>query len=407
MATRSLGTGLSVPSVLAEHSAWVVRYALGSVQYRSMLEWSDQTLAEAQSAYDRVANFIERAGAAVGKQPSREEIMAISADALPADFVAAMNDDINVSGASAAIFTAIRSGNTLLSKLADRADSDVAKAEVREALVNVRAMLDTLGLDPLAEPWVSDGAAGGAADCIMNTIIIDEKSREIRLKEIIKELDRQCQVVGVGIAGGHTTVCPNVNSPVVSVTAIGHKLRTHQKAVAGQDIVMTKHIGMSGIRTVISHKRDEILNVLPEDVINKAFAADEELIIAKEAQIFIKQNIDGAMHDASEGGIFAALWDMAEYSGTGLDIDLRHISVKQEIIEICELFNINPYILDSMGCLLMTCENGCDIVNIMKQNGIEAAVIGKITDGNNRIIHNTEEDRYLGLPEQDEIYRFI
>ena len=46
-------------------------------------------------------------------------------------------------------------------------------------------------------------------------------------------------------------------------------------------------------------------------------------IIAKEAQIFIKQNIDGAMHDASEGGIFAALWDMAEYSGTGLDIDLR------------------------------------------------------------------------------------
>ena len=196
-------------------------------------------------------------------------------------------------------------------------------------------------------------------------------------------------------------------SDVVSVTAIGHKLRTHQKAVAGQDIVMTKHIGMSGIRTVISHKRDEILNVLPEDVINKAFAADEELIIAKEAQIFIKQNIDGAMHDASEGGIFAALWDMAEYSGTGLDIDLRHISVKQEIIEICELFNINPYILDSMGCLLMTCENGCDIVNIMKQNGIEAAVIGKITDGNNRIIHNTEEDRYLGLPEQDEIYRFI
>ena len=161
--SKSLGNGLSVPAVLAEHSAWVVRYALGSVQYRSMLEWSDQTLAEAQSAYDRVANFIERAGAAVGEQPSREEIMAISADALPADFVAAMNDDINVSGASAAIFTAIRSGNTLLSKLADRADSDVAKAEVREALVNVRAMLDTLGLDPLAEPWVSDGAAGGAA----------------------------------------------------------------------------------------------------------------------------------------------------------------------------------------------------------------------------------------------------
>lgn len=162
--SKSLGTGLSVPSVLAEHSAWVVRYALGSVQYRSMLEWSDQALVEAQAAYDRVSNFIERAGVALGGQPSREEVTAVSADDLPADFVAAMNDDVNVSGATAAIFTAIRSGNTLLSQLADRADSETAKAEVREALLAVRAMLDTLGLDPLAEPWVSASAAGGAAD---------------------------------------------------------------------------------------------------------------------------------------------------------------------------------------------------------------------------------------------------
>ena len=162
--SKSLGTGLSVPSVLAEHSAWVVRYALGSVQYRSMLEWSDQALVEAQAAYNRVSNFIERAGVALGGQPSREEVTAVSADDLPADFVAAMNDDVNVSGATAAIFTAIRSGNTLLSQLADRADSETAKAEVREALLAVRAMLDTLGLDPLAEPWVSAGAAGGAAD---------------------------------------------------------------------------------------------------------------------------------------------------------------------------------------------------------------------------------------------------
>ena len=162
--SKSLGTGLSVPSVLAEHSAWVVRYALGSVQYRSMLEWSDQALVEAQAAYDRVSNFIERAGVTLGGQPSREEVTAVSADDLPADFVAAMNDDVNVSGATAAIFTAIRSGNTLLSQLADRADSETAKAEVREALLAVRAMLDTLGLDPLADPWVSAGAAGGAAD---------------------------------------------------------------------------------------------------------------------------------------------------------------------------------------------------------------------------------------------------
>ena len=162
--SKSLGNGLSVPAVLAENSAWVVRYALGGVQYRSMLEWSDQTLAEAQSTYERVSNFIERAGIAVGEQPTCAEVVSVPADDLPADFVAAMNDDINVSGATAAIFTAIRSGNTLLSKLADHADSVEAKAEVRTALLNVRAMLDTLGLDPLAEPWANGGAAGGAGE---------------------------------------------------------------------------------------------------------------------------------------------------------------------------------------------------------------------------------------------------
>lgn len=162
--SKSLGNGLAVPVVLAEHPAWVVRYALGSVQYRSMLEWSDQTLTEAQAAYDRVTNFIERAAAAIGEQPSRDEITAIGADDLPAAFTTAMNDDFNVSGAIAAIFTAIREGNTLLSSLADRANDDGARAAVRKTLVAVRAMLDTLGLDPLAEPWISAGDADAGAD---------------------------------------------------------------------------------------------------------------------------------------------------------------------------------------------------------------------------------------------------
>ncbi|MBM6700240.1 cysteine--tRNA ligase [Bifidobacterium pullorum subsp. saeculare] len=162
--SKSLGNGLAVPVVLAENPAWVVRYALGSVQYRSMLEWSDQTLAEARSAFERVTNFIERAGVALGGQPAREEIAAVGADQLPEGFVAAMNDDFNVSGATAAVFTAVRAGNTLLSQLDDRADTDAARAEVREALVAVRAMLDTLGLDPLAEPWAGSAGAGAGAD---------------------------------------------------------------------------------------------------------------------------------------------------------------------------------------------------------------------------------------------------
>lgn len=197
--SKSLGTGLSVPSVLAEHSAWVVRYALGSVQYRSMLEWSNQALVEAQAAYERIMNFIERAGVALGEQPERAEIAGVSADDLPADFVSAMNDDVNVSGATAAIFTAIRNGNTLLSKLDDRADGDVARAEVRSALVAVRAMLDALGLDPLAEPWAGAAGADGNGESrehdVLDALITEQlnaraearKSRDFAKADAIRD----------------------------------------------------------------------------------------------------------------------------------------------------------------------------------------------------------------------------
>lgn len=197
--SKSLGTGLSVPSVLAEHSAWVVRYALGSVQYRSMLEWSDQALVEAQAAYERIMNFIERAGVALGEQPERAEIAGVSADDLPADFVSAMNDDVNVSGATAAIFTTIRNGNTLLSKLDDRADGDAARAEVRSALVAVRAMLDALGLDPLAEPWAGAAGADGNGESrehdVLDALITEQlnaraearKSRDFAKADAIRD----------------------------------------------------------------------------------------------------------------------------------------------------------------------------------------------------------------------------
>lgn len=197
--SKSLGTGLSVSSVLAEHSAWVVRYALGSVQYRSMLEWSDQALVEAQAAYERIMNFIERAGVALGEQPERAGIAGVSADDLPADFVSAMNDDVNVSGATAAIFTAIRNGNTLLSKLDDRADGDAARAEVRSALVAVRAMLDALGLDPLAEPWAGAAGADGNGESrehdVLDALITEQlnaraearKSRDFAKADAIRD----------------------------------------------------------------------------------------------------------------------------------------------------------------------------------------------------------------------------
>lgn len=250
-------------------------------------------------------------------------------------------------------------------------------------------------------------AAGGEAKGVSVCITMNEKAREIRLKELMKELDHECAIADVQLMDGHTTVSGATESPIVTATALGLAELKRGIIKPGQDIVMTKHIGISGIRRIIELKKETILKVYRQDVCERASGKEENMLVSREVQALKTAGHTLYMHDVSEGGIFAALWDMAEYGNVGLSIDFRAIMVCQEIIEICEMFNVNPYCLESLGCLLMTSDNGCDIVNTLNAAGIEASVIGRTTDSNQRIIHNQEEDRFMELPAQDEIYKFI
>lgn len=147
--SKSLGNGLLVSAVLAQTPAAVVRYALTAVQYRSMLEWTDGTLAEAAATWDRLSGFVARAAEKVG---AADAAVVASAE-LPADFVAAMDDDLNVPAALAVVHEVLRAGNSALARGDDEA--------VQAAMVELRGMLDVLGLDPAGEQW---GAAARADD---------------------------------------------------------------------------------------------------------------------------------------------------------------------------------------------------------------------------------------------------
>ena len=50
-----------------------------------------------------------------------------------------------------------------------------------------------------------------------------------------------------------------------------------------------------------------------------------------------------SIHDVREGGIFAALWEMAAAKNVGLSVDLKNIPIRQHTIEVCEYFNLNPF----------------------------------------------------------------
>jgi cysteinyl-tRNA synthetase len=145
--SKSLGNSLLVTDVLRRVRAPELRYYLVQAHYRSLLEYSEDALEEAAAAYQRIERFVLRAS---------EVLMGASDDdgapGLPVSFRSAMDEDLAVPAALAAVHASIRDGNQAL------AAAD--KPGVRASLVQARAMLDVLGLDPLAPPWA--GAAGSA-----------------------------------------------------------------------------------------------------------------------------------------------------------------------------------------------------------------------------------------------------
>lgn len=145
--SKSLGNGLLASVLLEQVPPVILRYALTAVQFRSTLEWGESTVTESKAIWDRFSGFADRAAAKVG-EVSAAEVAEVS---LPDAFTAAMNDDLNVPAAIAVIHEAVRLGNGALS------DGDLVTA--RQHLVQLRAMLWVLGLDPHSAQWHS--TAGG------------------------------------------------------------------------------------------------------------------------------------------------------------------------------------------------------------------------------------------------------
>lgn len=258
---------------------------------------------------------------------------------------------------------------------------------------------------------LNDLASAGAEPVgVLLTILLPEGFEEPELREMMKQMEESCSNAGVQIMGGHTEVTRAVNQPVVSVCGVGKgkdgQLVSTAGAKPGQDIVITKWIGLEGTSIIAKEKAEELGNRYPKDMIGTAQRFDQYLSVLPEAAVAVKSGVS-AMHDVTEGGIFGALWEMAESSGVGLEIDLRKIPVKQETIEVCEFFGVNPYELIASGSMLMAAEDGNLLVRELQKAGIPAVVVGKATEGNDRVLVNGEERRFLEPPKTDELYKVV
>lgn len=258
---------------------------------------------------------------------------------------------------------------------------------------------------------LNDLASAGAEPVgVMLTVLLPESITEPEIRHLMEQTEESCSRANVQILGGHTEVTAVVSQPVVTVTGVGKAkqgaLVTTSGARAGMDIVVTKWVGLEGTSILAKEMAAVLSTRFSESFIRRAQSFDSLLSVLPEAEVAVLSGVD-AMHDVTEGGIFGALWEMAESSGVGLEIELKKIPLKQETVEICEFFGISPYELISSGSMLMAAKDGNQLVLELQKAGIAAVVIGKATAGNDRILQNDGERRFLEPPKTDELYKVL
>ena len=256
----------------------------------------------------------------------------------------------------------------------------------------------------------NDLASAGAEPVgILLSILLPQDAEEADLKSLMREIESACEPLNIEIIGGHTEVTAVVNQPMVTVTGVGKVKKDAviftKGARPGQDIVVTKWVGLEGTSIIASAREAELREHYSQEFVDRARGFIRYISVVKEAMIARDFGV-AAMHDITEGGVFGALWEMAAASQVGLTVDLKKVPLKQETVEICELFDLNPYQLISSGSMLIACDRGHDLAECLKKEGIHSAVIGKFTDNNDKVIvYDEGETRYLEPPKTDELYK--
>ncbi|AYY11504.1 cysteine--tRNA ligase [Actinobacteria bacterium YIM 96077] len=152
--SKSLDNSLLVADVVRRIRPIELRYYLLAAHYRSNIDFSEESMAADAAAFRRIEGYVYRAMEVAG---ATEPALRV-----PEQFAAAMDNDLAVPQALSVLFDAVREGNSLLTA----GDS----AGLAENLANVRAMLQVLGLDPFAEPWLGLDSVGSAGERLRHVI---------------------------------------------------------------------------------------------------------------------------------------------------------------------------------------------------------------------------------------------
>ena len=192
-------------------------------------------------------------------------------------------------------------------------------------------------------------------------------------------------------------------------------------------IIMTKWAGLSGTVKIAEEKKEELLTKLPEYLIEDAIGFRKYLDTEVETEMLPKAcatsvndsvegperklpSVDDSMPETGryklgEGGLYKALYDIAKERNCGITVEAKAIPIRQETIEVCEFYGLNPYMLESFGATLILVgrEDVKDLLMKLAKNQIPATRIGNLTEGHDCVVTNGARTTYIKPPKEDEL----
>lgn len=227
--------------------------------------------------------------------------------------------------------------------------------------------------------------AGARPRWFLTTLLLPCGTTPSQIRTIMQELARVCHHWGITLCGGHTEISDAVRRPVVvgmmAGTVTRRDLIEKKNMQPGDTVLLTKAVAVEGTAIIAREFADRLLGkgiALSEIEEGKAFL--QQISILPEARLVSRDGLAVAMHDVTEGGLAAALEELSVAGGHKIAVALDAIPTFDLTRKICAALGLDPLGLIGSGSLIICCRpgNGAVVVERLREQGIDATVIGKV-----------------------------
>jgi hydrogenase maturation factor len=239
---------------------------------------------------------------------------------------------------------------------------------------------------------------------------------EALVQDIMGQITRACDEMAVSLIGGHTEITHGLDRPIAVGCLLGEvspdELVTPAGARPGDRVLLTKGVPIEGTTLLAREFAGRIVGKLGAQDLEAAaaFLEDPGISVLRDARIALAAGRVTAMHDPTEGGLLAALWELAQACGHPLRVDLAAVPVPDLAARICRALDVDPLATIASGALLLTtpARDAGAIRRALEAEGIACAEIGEVGAGPVRLEHlHPPAGRVIPAPERDEVARLF